>query len=164
MQNESQQNDAPSCAEKGRFGMSKQERITLLGLLVTFLLAAYLSWQLFLVPGAMVSGASMRDMNSNIQAFGMVLLVGSLVIRNFSKGVFEDERDRQIDAKGMKAGYYGLVQLLILTGIIVQVPTFTGYVGSRSPAWMGMYLLLCLCISAVVIFAVKAFCYWRDRQ
>lgn len=140
-------------------GLSKQEKITLVVLAVSSLGTAYLIWELFLAPAGLAHGA--RDIVSMLYS---ALIVGLVVIQNYSNGPLEDERERQVKAKGTGGGYFTLVLLLIVTGIIVRAHSFAGYIGSRTPSWLEMYLLLCIVVSLAVNYAIRAFGFWRDRR
>lgn len=140
-------------------GLSKQEKITLVVLAVASLGAAYLIWELFLAPRGLSSGA--RDIVSMLYA---VLILGVGGIQQYTNGPLEDERERQVTAKGTAAGYFTLVFLLVVTGIVVRQNSFAGYLGSRTQSWLEMYLLLCVAVSLAVNYAIRAYGFWRDRR
>ncbi|MFT4256160.1 MAG: hypothetical protein QM599_04275 [Pseudoxanthomonas sp.] len=145
-------------------GMNKQEKIAILALAVTCSGIAYLMWQLFFATGVLASGTMPEGVRDNVAKLFAVLILGFMLIRNFGSGPLEDERDRQVKAKGMEAGYFALVLQLVVTGVAVGSDAYASYIGSRSSAWLEMYLLLCIAVSVAANYAVKAFHYWRDRR
>lgn len=143
----------------GRFaGLSKQEKITLVVLILASLGSGYLTWELFLAPGGVA-----EDVRDVLGIFYAVLMLGVMAIQNYSNGPLEDERDRQIKAKGTGAGYFVLVLLLLVTGTLVSSHAVAGYLGSRTQSWLQMYLLLCVAVSLALNHAVRAYGYLRDR-
>lgn len=145
--------------ESGRFaGLSKQEKITLVVLTVASFGTGYLIWELFLAPGGVA-----EDVRDILGMFYAALMLGVVAVQNYSNGPLEDERDRQNKAKGTAAGYFVLVLSLLVTGSIVQSHGVAVYLGSRTPSWLELYLLLCVAVSVALNHAVRAYGYLRDR-
>ncbi len=139
--------------------MSKQEKITLVMFALASLGTVYLVWQLFLAQGTVSDGGG-----DIVSMFMSVSIFCMAAIQKFGNGPLEDERDLKIKAKGIGAGYFALVLLVVVTAAIFQRHGFADYLASLTPVWQEMYLLLCVVVSVAVNYVVRAYHYWRDRS
>jgi len=151
----------------GLFGaMTRQERKAWLGLVIVLPVVVYLAWALFLDPvgrSGDVSRVAWR-----MAGYVSYVFLGAyyVLIRRLSAGLPVDERDHLIRAQAIGKGYLTLVIAIVLALGAVSAMDFgpvRAYVHSRSPQWVAVYLLLGAYVSVVVISAVRAAHYWRDR-
>lgn len=148
----------------GDAGMSKQEKISLVMLAVALVGAVYLAWELFLAPGAAASEGALSGMRDNVAKLFAALMLGMVAIEKYGNGPLVDERDRQIKAEGMEAGYFALLLALVVAGVATRVHGFDAYLGLRPHGWLELCLLLCIAVSVAVNGAVRTYRYWRDRR
>lgn len=148
----------------GDAGMSKQEKIGLVMLAVALTGAVYLAWELFLAPGAAASEGALGGMRDNVAKLFAVLLLGATAIQKYGNGPLEDERDRQIKAAGMEAGYFALILMVLVSGTLIRATGFADYLRLRPHGWLELYLLLCIAVSVAVNGAVRTYRYWCDRR
>ena len=148
----------------GRFAaMGKQEKIALAMLAVASIGTAYLAWELFLAPGA-ASERAVGGMRDNLAVLFAGLMLAVVAIQKHGSGPLADERDRQIKAEGMEAGYFALLLSLVVAGVATRIQGFDAYLGARPHGWLELCLLLCIAISVTVNGAVKVNRYWHDRR
>jgi hypothetical protein len=148
----------------GEAGISKQEKIGLVMLVVATIGAGYLAWALFVAPGAAASEGALSGMRDNVAKLFAVLLLGATAIQKYGNGPLEDERDRQIKAEGMEAGYFALILMLFVSGMLIRGTGFADYLRLRPHGWLELYLLLCVAVSVAVSGAVRTYRYWCDRR
>lgn len=144
--------------------MSKQEKIAWVMLAVTLIAVVYLAWELFLAPGAAMSEGALGSMRDNVFKLFLALLLGATVIRKYTNGPLEDERDRQIKAEGTEAGYAALILMVFVSGMLIRGTGFADYLLARPHGWLELYLLLCVAVSVAVNGAVRTYRYWCDRR
>jgi len=147
--------------------MTKQERKAWLGLVIVLPVVLYLVWALFLDPLGRSGDVSV--MTWRVASYISYVLLGAyyLLIRRLSAGMPIDERDHQIRAQAIGKGLAALVitNVLIFGAVnAMSLEPVRAYVQSRSPQWVAVYLLMGAYVAVVVVSAVRAAHYWRDRQ
>lgn len=143
--------------------MSRQEQFAWLALALLVPATAYVGWWLFFDAAGQAGLVP-----EGVRRIGSGACLAFVFIRMWvaqrNKGVLVDERDRQISARSVASGYAWLALAVLVTSAIVGLDSWWDYLDSRSPAWIESFLLLCLLSSFVVIAAVGAVHYWRDRR
>lgn len=143
--------------------MSKQEKLAWLGLVLTLLGCVYLVAHLFLSEYLKIEGPGVDTARHGSRAL-ILFLVGYVVIKRNKDSIFVDERDRQIKAKRLQAGYTSLALMLLFVATVLGLEEYTNFIDSLTTAWMESFVMLMLLASFSISFAVSVFYYWRDRQ
>lgn len=140
-----------------------KERTAWLALLLLVPTVAYLVWWLFLDSAGQEGMATetVRRMGGRVS---VLFVVAYLWIKCRNKGLLVDERDQQITAYAVRAGYMWLALSLVVTASVVGLEPWQEYLRSRSLAWIEAFLMLCLLSSLTIVSVVRVVGYWRDRQ
>ena len=143
--------------------MSKQEKLAWLGLVLTLVGCVYLGVHLFLSDYLHISGPGTDTARHGSRAL-ILFLVGYVLIKRNKDSVFADERDSQIKAKRLQAGYTSLALMLLLVATVLGLEGYADFIDSLTAAWMESFVMLMLLASFFISFSVGVFHYWRDRQ
>ena len=143
--------------------MSKQEKLAWLGLVLTLMGCIYLIARLFLSHYLQMDAPDEQTARQASRVF-MVFLLGYVLVKNRGGSPFEDERDRQILARRLQAGYTSLALMLVLVATVLGLDTYADSIASLTAAWMESFVMLMLLASFCIHFAVGVFHYWCDRR
>ncbi len=142
--------------------MNKQEKFAWARVFVIALLIAYLMRHLF--NDNEVPLQKQDDVRDFIANSFYILVMLTIYLNSYVKGVDVDERDRVISGIASKHGFVALSLLLIVSMNVLQQPEFEHWISTRSPFWIEQYLLAAVAFGWWIEASVSVFHYWRDRR
>lgn len=141
------------------FGMSKQEALSWLGLLLFGAGSLYLVLCLFSGDGVGIDNDTARTASRA----GAVFFVVSMLIRRRDRTPLIDERDRVIAARRTEAGYAALCLTLLFVATLLGLEGWREAIVAHSAAWLESVVMLMLLASLTMHAAVGVWHYLRDR-
>lgn len=134
--------------------MNRHEKTAWLVLAAFGLSAGLVGWRLFFSNGGL-------EKNVGYQAW-LLFWVGYFFFIRKDRTLVADERDRIIQAQGMRVGYIALMLMLVVVSVLAE--GYGDFVASRTGYWLGNFLVWLICISLSLHAAVIVWHYWRDRR
>ncbi len=134
--------------------MSRQEKTAWLLLAAFGLSAGLVGWRLFFSDAALEKNV--------VYPAWYLFWTGYFFFIRKDRTVAADERDRIIQAHGVRAGYTALALMLVVVSVLAE--GYGEFVASRTGYWLANFLVWLVCLSVSLHAAVMVWHYWRDRR